>query len=370
MPGRKHSRVRTELSTGCRRRWRNRIGIGSLCHVDRAEEYPSTAQEPSTPSWLGSELLRDGITPRDLRAMTVSGEWTRLRRGSYLSRENWDRMDAAERHRVRAGDIGRQLVDGAAISHLSAAVVHGLPIPPMTLPRVHVTWPMSPGRRGTTNIHPHRGRVDAADLTVVDGIPVTDIARTVFDVARASGPRTAVAVADGALRLKRCGPADLVGVLDRYRNTPGGRSVAQIVDFADGRSDSVGESISRVQFAQIGLPAPDLQARIANAEGEIFAQVDFEFTGLGTVGEFDGRQKYVRLLRPGQTPSDVVFAEKVREDRIRDTGREVVRLVWDDLNRNIVVLARFRAAFARAGHPEWRPGFRRFVTKELVRESV
>lgn len=51
------------------------------------------------------------------------------------------------------------------------------------------------------------------------------------------------------------------------------------------------------------------------------------------VGEFDGRDKYLKpeYLR-GRTPSDVVFEEKVREDRIRATDRNVVRWVWDELN--------------------------------------
>ena len=49
------------------------------------------------------------------------------------------------------------------------------------------------------------------------------------------------------------------------------------------------------------------------------------------LGEFDGRVKYGRLLRPGQEPGDAVFEEKRREDAIRDEGWGVVRWVWSDL---------------------------------------
>jgi hypothetical protein len=49
------------------------------------------------------------------------------------------------------------------------------------------------------------------------------------------------------------------------------------------------------------------------------------------VGEFDGRVKYGRLLRPGQGPGDAVFEEKRREDAIRDEGWGVVRWTWGDL---------------------------------------
>lgn len=44
----------------------------------------------------------------------------------------------------------------------------------------------------------------------------------------------------------------------------------------------------------------------------------------------DGKVKYGRYLRPGQTPGDAVFAEKRREDALRDYGLEVVRWVWDE----------------------------------------
>jgi hypothetical protein len=43
-----------------------------------------------------------------------------------------------------------------------------------------------------------------------------------------------------------------------------------------------------------------------------------------------------------------VFAEKRREDALRDHGLEVVRWVWDELDPFDAVLARLLRAFARA----------------------
>ncbi len=61
------------------------------------------------------------------------------------------------------------------------------------------------------------------------------------------------------------------------------------------------------------------------------------------LGEFDGRWKYDRLLLPGQKPGEVVFAEKQREDRMREvTGFGMIRLTWEDLNRPQTTLARLR----------------------------
>jgi len=52
--------------------------------------------------------------------------------------------------------------------------------------------------------------------------------------------------------------------------------------------------------------------------------VDFYWDEQKTVGEFDGKIKYGRLLKPGQRIEDVVFAEKLREDAVRDLGLQVV----------------------------------------------
>jgi hypothetical protein len=60
--------------------------------------------------------------------------------------------------------------------------------------------------------------------------------------------------------------------------------------------------------------------------------VDFAWPRFGVFLEFDGRVKYEKLLRPGQSASDVVIAEKRREELIcRLTGWRCIRIVWSDL---------------------------------------
>jgi hypothetical protein len=86
--------------------------------------------------------------------------------------------------------------------------------------------------------------------------------------------------------------------LDRARGCPGVPVARRVVAFADGRSESVGESRSRVAIAAAGLPPPELQWSMRLDHG--MAYTDFAWPELRTVGEFDGRVKYGRLLRPGQ----------------------------------------------------------------------
>ncbi|SDO28566.1 Transcriptional regulator, AbiEi antitoxin, Type IV TA system [Nakamurella panacisegetis] len=299
-----------------------------------------------------SSLLAGDLTDRDIRQAQRRGELHRFRPGRYADGDRWDRADGAARHRIRALEIGDWLGERAVISHTSAATVLGISLPRVEFGRVHATWPSAAGRGRTTNINPHRSRLRDVDIAVVDGVLTTSPARTVFDIARSLPWEYGIAAADSVLHLGMCTSDDLFDALEAAARTPGAGRAARIIEFADAGSESVGESICRLRFAQVGLPAPRLQAAIGLADGT-HARVDFDFDGYATVGEFDGQVKYGRLLKPGQDPGDVVFAEKVREDRIRDTDRQCVRFIWRDFGHRASILSRTASAFARAGHKEW-----------------
>ena len=100
-------------------------------------------------------------------------------------------------------------------------------------------------------------------------------------------------------------------------------------------------------MARIGIPAPQLQWEVRSEHGQWIATVDFAWPERRTVAEFDGEVKYGRLLRPGQKPGDVVFAEKQREDAIRDRRWGVVRWCWDDIPDFVTVAGRLQRAFNR-----------------------
>jgi hypothetical protein len=108
------------------------------------------------------------------------------------------------------------------------------------------------------------------------------------------------------------------------------------VRFADGRSESVGESRSRVLLHGLGLMPSTLQLEVCDSSGRLLGRTDFAWEDAGVVGEFDGRIKYGRLLRPGQEPGDAVFDEKLREDAIRDQDLGVVRWIWRDLTPQVL----------------------------------
>lgn len=108
---------------------------------------------------------------------------------------------------------------------------------------------------------------------------------------------------------------------------------------------------------EAGLPAVTTQFEVRHPDGRFVGRVDFGMVEHGVVGEFDGRVKYNRLLRPGQSAGDVVFDEKRREDAIRDLGAQFVRWAWDDLDDFRETADRWRRAIERARFlppPRWR----------------
>jgi hypothetical protein len=295
---------------------------------------------------LTRTLLDQGYDHDDLRRLQRAGELVRIRRGAYALRDGSD-LALEERHRRVVLATAPQLLDGAVLSHGSAAVLHGLPVWPAAVERVHVTRNRRGGgiKRGVVQVH--GAPLAAPEIVLIDNMPVTSLCRTVLDLARALPMTQAVAAGDRALALGLTRHALVAGLVAMSR-WPGIRGARRTVEFLDLRIESAGESASRVRLMEEGLPRPEPQREIFGPNGRLIARVDFYWEEQKTVGEFDGKIKYGRLLKPGKRIEDVIFEEKVREDAVRDLGLQVVRWLWTDLYRAGVLRERVLRAFARA----------------------
>lgn len=300
--------------------------------------------------FLSSQARDAGFNDHEIWALRRSGIWTTVRRGAYAETSTWESLDDVGRYRMVVTAVVLQLKVPAVPSHQSAAAILGLPLWNIDLGTVHVTRGDLHSSRNEAGVHHHAAALSDDDLVEVDGIVVTNPMRTAIDVAREYPFEEAVVVADAALARVGNDKDQLLTTLDRMRDWPGARNAGRVSEFADGRSESPGESRNRVQFDRIGLPRPELQVVIISPDG-YEDRVDFLFREYKTINEFDGRGKYERYLRPGETPADVVWREKLREDRLRAQGHQMVRNVWSDLGRDDLVRRRNLEAFERAGRP-------------------
>ena len=235
------------------------------------------------------------------------------------------------------------------MSHRSAALLHRLPLlgrPPQS-PQLTV----SPRRTGDVDVgHLYRATLRPADIATVDGVPVTSVARTLTDLARTMWVPASVSAIDYALHNRMVTHDELLDSASACKGWPGSRSIAPTIALADARAESPLESCSRLTFADVGVPTPDLQASIYRLGAEFLGRADFYWDEYGVVGEADGRAKY--------TDRGVLVEEKLRQERLEDAGLIVVRWTWTDIRYETASLKRrLERAFARgrgtASPREW-----------------
>lgn len=292
-----------------------------------------------------AQALACGYSDDELRHRVQTRRLRRLRRGAYVHPKVFDRLDEVGRHVLRAHAVGLSLEERVAFSHVTAAALHGLVLWDVDLSLVHVTRVDGGAARRCAGVDHHAGMIDDDEVMLVCGLPVVHPARSVVEVALTSGLEASVVVADSALRRGLVTRQELEQHLREMRLWPCSGSAGRVISFADGSSESVGESRTRLLFARYGLPVPVLQREIVDGSGRFVARVDFLFEDERVVVEFDGAVKY---RGTGLDPSGVVIAEKLREDRLRELGYEVVRITWADLAQPVRTVQRILAAFARS----------------------
>jgi very-short-patch-repair endonuclease len=283
-----------------------------------------------------TEALAAGYTAGEIRARLANGTWVRLRRGQYAVAESHAALNAGEQHTLACRTAVRALEQPAVVSHESAAALLGLDLHPVLQPQlstVQVTMLGGAVARRHPQVFAHRIPLDADEWSTPDhGVPVTSAARTALDLAAVRPLAQSIVTADSALRLGRATKEELLEFALRRRRR-GKARMMRTVSSADGRSESAGESVSRIALLGQGVPTPVLQYVVGDFRS------DFAWPQYRTLGEFDGRLKY--------TDPDVLWAEKLREDALREAGWELVRWTWAQIRTPAVVAGRLFAAFRR-----------------------
>ena len=293
------------------------------------------------------QLRSRGVSPELLRAWICSGRVVRLRRNVLVDGDLWRAAPPWDRHLIRARGVmlergHRPEESGAgaaplALSHHSALAVMGLSIHGVD-DLVHVVSIGSGRSRRRGDLVRHAA-VDEGQVTGAFGLPVVLPSLACVQVAAAFGVEAGLVAADSALRLGRCARDDLQALRGWAWLGRGRPAASVVIDRADGRHESAGESRTAWILHRLGYEQVRPQVDILTREGTWVARVDFLMEG-SVVVEFDGMLKYER-------PADLT-AEKLREDRLRALGYEVVRLTWADLARPMVVRAKVEAALRRA----------------------
>lgn len=276
---------------------------------------------------------------KPLARRCAAGELVRVRRGVYVSAAEWNTLPRWERDRLRITAAVETGSGSRVLVQQSAAVMWGIPVIGVPAEILLLSSSATGGRRRGDLRWTERKLLDS--VAQWDGIALTSRAQTVIDMAAYLPFRQAVPAMDHVLRpdpargFAPLSKENLYAVAEGLPDRAKHRRAVRVIDFADARAESPGESLSRAVLHHYGFTAPELQQDFHSAGGRFLGRTDFYWHEPGIVGEFDGAVKYGRGAAgsvAGTAPTwETLTREKRREDAIRATGVGFVRWSWADL---------------------------------------
>lgn len=276
--------------------------------------------------FTSKEALAVGYRVEDVRAELSTRRWVRLRKGVYMAADDVPASDPRQGHLVNSVAVLLSLDDGPVLSHASAARLHDLIVPRGEPQDVRVTA-VDQWRRGR-GYRVARAALPDDDVRPWLGFGTTSVARTLVDCAREWSLTASVIAIDAAMQALKVDRAEVHRAVLAGTHRVGIAGAARALALADGRAESPLETRGRLALLSAGLPVPELQVEIHDGAG-LIGRADAWYEDAAVAVEFDGRVKYHDPR--DASPAEVLWKEKRREDRMRDVGVRVVRIVNDDL---------------------------------------
>jgi hypothetical protein len=265
-----------------------------------------------------AQLQLLGLSKAAVSKRTKSGRLTRIHRGVYAV--GHARLTAHGRWMAAVLAYGPR----AVLSHRSAAALHG--IRPTNRSNAEVTLP-SQSATSRPGIDVHRSAtLQPADVTEVDGIPCTSVARTLLDLAEVVNERGVEQAVDQAEVLRLFDLRGVDDVLSRAVGRRGARVLRRVLaeyygpTLTDGQLEERFLAICR----EAALPTPEVNVWITLDDG-ITYKADFLWRAERFIVETDGW---------GSHGTRRAFeSDRRRDRRLRLAGWDVVRFTWRDVER-------------------------------------
>jgi very-short-patch-repair endonuclease len=300
-----------------------------MCPLDRTvEEELARIASAAHGVVTRAELLRSGVTADEIRWRLRTGSLLRQHRGVYRVGHRAPSVEARYLAAVLAGGEGA-LLSGRAAAHLLGLVKGTAPAPEVT----------TRTERRIEGVKTHRSRVlDARDATIVRGVPVTTVPRTLVDIA-AGLPIDALARACHEARVRYgTTPAAVEAVLARRPSSPGARKLRRVIH------GDVHVTLSKLEsrFLEL-LRKEELPLPITNrpAGGR---RVDCRWPEHRLTVELDGYQFHNSRHSWEQ--------DRRREREARARGDEFRRYSYDDVTADpTLMLAELRPLLLPLEHP-------------------
>ena len=293
-----------------------------------------------------AQAVAAGVSPSTIQRRVDDGSW--LRHGHAVYAIGGAPLNFESHVMAAILDAGE-----AFASHRTAAYLHGLDgFAARTRVEVVIF-----DRRGISipGVTVHRPRIWLPeDKSETRRIPVTSVARSLFDLAATCRRREVEVAFDDALRRGLVSIETIVERLERVRRpgVPGLSRVAALVAdrLTNPMEDSELEAMFRKLLEQAGLPAPVAQNEVRRDDGSLVAEVDFAYPQIRLAIELDSW-----TYHGGRSPFE---GDRVKQYELYDAGWDCLRFTKSDLrrrsNRVISVIARRLAMADPSGTRERR----------------
>ncbi len=178
------------------------------------------------------------------------------------------------------------------VAGLAAATLHGLWLPePATVPEIAIRQSgrrsASMNRSHRSGFPTHRRQILDRDVVLIDGLPVTGLARTWWDLATQLELPDLVAAGDRALQIG-CSTEDMGLLIQRQTGGRGNVRAKQALRLLDVRSRSRPETHLRVAVRQAGLDCFDVNTAVHDRYGGWLGEPDLACSSARLALEYQG----------------------------------------------------------------------------------
>ena len=184
---------------------------------------------------------------------------------------------------------------GRFFSHVTAAQLHGIPLPLSLEARRTLDVSTTVGRAipAGRGVRGHRLEMAPRDIVMLKGIPVTSRARTWCDLATLLSAEDLIAAGDFLIwwRLAKSVRLDSAELVDMIGRHPGRRNHGVLDECAralSDRADSPPESKMRRRFILAGAPEPEVNIPVYDESGVFVGQPDLRFPRYRIAFDYEG----------------------------------------------------------------------------------
>lgn len=271
------------------------------------------------PSELPPQLQDKPFTMAEARAAALSRRRTRAR--DLVSPCHGVRIAATAPDTLLGRVHALTAVTGTVVSHLSAAVLWGFPLPPVLANTAVVHLTSLKGYRAVRrkNVVGHQLALVSAEIVAGARVRCTSPLRTWFDLASILSLDDLVIAGDFLLR--RRNPLSTLHEVDAYlqgrQGKPGYRNAMRARILMRSGADSPKETELRLLLLRHGLPEPEVNVPMFDETGGWIQDPDLSYEKEKIAIQYDGGHH----ATPAQRRSDIF-----RDEDARDAGWRVVVL--------------------------------------------